>query len=244
MAHALTGKRYWIIGASEGLGRALAAQMDAEGASLVLSARNASRIEALAETLTDARALPIDVTDQSSVETAATAAGQIDGVVYCVGQYDPLAAANWNSEAVMAMAEANYMGALRVLGEIVPGFTERNAGHIVLIGSLAGFRGLPGAIGYGSSKAALMHLGENLYADLRHSGVRVQVINPGFIRTRLTEKNSFAMPFIMTPEDAATRVLRAMQARRFQTSFPAPFSWLFLLGRFLPRSLFLRIFGS
>ena len=235
------GQTWWIVGASEGLGRALAKEMDGAGARLILSARNAGRLQHLCDGLSNARALPMDVTDPDDVIRAIADLGPVDGVVYCAGAYDPLSAQDWQPEAVETMCAVNFTGALRVLGQIVPQFCRRDSGHIVLIGSLAGFTGLPGAIGYGASKAALMHLGENLQADLRGSGVRVQVINPGFIRTRLTRKNEFKMPQILEPEDAARRCLRAMQGRRFSTSFPAPFSWVFTLGRLLPRRLFLKL---
>lgn len=238
----LAGRRYWLVGASEGLGRALAEALDAEGASLVLSARNESRLRELAAGMRDAAVLPMDATESRSVSDAAENLGEIDGVIYCAGAYDPMKATEWNSEAALLMAEVNFMGALRVLGEVVPRFVRRDAGHIVLIGSLSGFRGLPGAIGYGASKAGLMHLAENLRIDLRGTGIEVQQINPGFIRTRLTSKNAFNMPQIMEPEDAAQRVIRAMTSRRFATSFPAPFAWLFTLGQYLPLRLFHRIF--
>ncbi|MEO3476962.1 SDR family NAD(P)-dependent oxidoreductase [Phaeobacter sp. CAU 1743] len=235
------GQTWWIVGASEGLGRALAEALDGARARLILSARNAGRLQHLCDGLSNARALPMDVTDPDDVIRAAADLGPVDGVVYCAGAYDPLSAQDWQPEAVETMCAVNFTGALRVLGQIIPQFCRRDSGHIVLIGSLAGFTGLPGAIGYGASKAALMHLGENLQADLRGSGVRVQVINPGFIRTRLTQKNEFKMPQILEPEDAARRCLRAMQGRRFSTSFPAPFSWVFTLGRLLPRRLFLKL---
>ena len=237
-----TGKTYWIIGASEGLGRALSHQLSSSGARLILSARNASRLVELADSLKDAKALELDVTDPKSVAEAFKALGQIDGMIYCAGQYTPLKAQDWDAEAVEIMCKVNFQGALRVLAHVVPDFVRRDQGHIVLIGSLAGFRGLPGAIGYGASKAALMHMGETLYADLRDTGVKVQVVNPGFIKPRLTDKNDFPMPFIQTPEKASEHVLAAMRSRRFTTSFPAPFSWLFSIGRFLPRALFYRIF--
>ncbi len=235
------GQTWWIVGASEGLGRALAKEMDGAGARLILSARNAERLQHLCDGLSNAGALPMDVTDPDDVIRAMADLGPVDGVVYCAGAYDPLSAQDWQPEAVETMCAVNFTGALRVLGQIVPQFCRRDSGHIVLIGSLAGFTGLPGAIGYGASKAALMHLGENLQADLRGSNVRVQVINPGFIRTRLTQKNQFKMPQILEPEDAARRCLRAMQGGRFSTSFPAPFSWVFTLGRLLPRRLFLKL---
>ncbi len=237
-------KTWWIIGASEGLGRALAEALDAAGANLILSARSAERLAAISGRLRDARAVAMDVTDDASVRRAAEQAGDIDGLIYCVGLYDPMPATNWHPGAPEAMTEANFTGALRVLGRVLPGMLARDAGRIVLIGSLAGHRGLPGAIGYGASKAALMHLGENLAVDLRGTGVRVQLANPGFIRTRLTEKNNFPMPQIMEPEDAAGHVIRAIRSGRFSTSFPAPFSWLFTVGRHLPIGWFHRLFGS
>lgn len=238
----LAGRRYWLIGASEGLGRALAEALDAEGASLVLSARNEKRLADIASGLRDAKAVPIDVTDPKSVSNASEAVGDIDGVIYSAGAYEPMKATEWNTDAATLMAEVNFIGGLHVLGQIVPRFVKKNEGHIVLIGSLSGFRGLPGAIGYGASKAALMHIAENLRIDLRETSVEVQMMNPGFIRTRLSVKNDFGMPQIMEPEDAAARVVKAMKGRRFSTSFPAPFAWLFTLGQHLPIGLFHRIF--
>ncbi|MCB1338092.1 MAG: SDR family NAD(P)-dependent oxidoreductase [Maritimibacter sp.] len=239
----LAGRRYWLVGASEGLGLALARALDAEGASLVLSARNAAKLDALASSLRDARALPMDVTDPQSVSNAAGNAREMDGVVYIAGAYEPMTAAAWGPEEAARMAEVNFVGALRVLGHMVPGFAARGTGHVVLIGSLSGFAGLPGAIGYGASKAGLMHLAENIRVDLRGTGVVVQRVNPGFIRTRLTSKNDFAMPQILSPETAAARVVAAMKSGRFSTSFPAPFAWLFTCGRHLPVAWFQRIFA-
>lgn len=236
------GRRYWIVGASEGLGRALAIALDAAGASLVISARKVERLSELAASLSDAQVLPMDVADDRSVAAACRELPEIDGMVYCVGLYDPMPAQDWDATKVLQMCEANFTGAVRVLGQIVPAFCQRGQGHLVLIGSLAGMRGLPGAIGYGASKAALMHLAENMRIDLAASGIRVQLVNPGYIRTRLSDKNDFAMPQIMSPEAAAARVLAAMQGRRFQTSFPAPFAWLFRFSRFLPDWLYLRVF--
>lgn len=208
----------------------------------MLSARNVERLEALASELHEAQVLAMDVTDPESVSIAAQKVSEFDGIIYNAGAYDPIPATEWKPDAVRQMAEVNFTGALNVLGEVVPGMVARGRGHIVLIGSLAGFRGLPGAIGYGASKAALMHLAENLRIDLREKGITVQRINPGFIATRLTAKNEFRMPQLMEPEDAAIRVLRAMRSGRFSTSFPAPFSWLFTLGQHLPIGVFQKLF--
>lgn len=237
------GRHWWVIGASEGLGRALAVELAAAGATVTASARNAARLAALADEVPSITALPIDVTDDASVAAACAAAGVPFGVIYAAGAYEPMSARAWRPGAAEAMAEVNFTGALRVLAHLVPAMAARGDGRLVLIGSLAGFRGLPGAIGYGASKAALMHLAENLRADLRGTGVRVQRANPGFIRTRLTARNDFAMPQIMEPEEAALAVMRAIRSGRFSTSFPAPFAWTFTLGRFLPLPLFHALFG-
>ncbi|GGE38734.1 SDR family NAD(P)-dependent oxidoreductase [Actibacterium pelagium] len=237
------GKTFWLVGASEGLGRALAVALSKDGARVILSARSADKLKALVDELPDAVALPFDVTDPADVSHAYAECPPLDGVIYCAGSYDPMTAQEWKSEPVRQMIATNFSGGAEVVGQALPDFVERDIGHIVLIGSLAGYRGLPGAIGYGASKAALMHLGETLYADLRKTGVKVQVINPGFIKTRLTEKNSFDMPQIMTPEEAADHVIRAMRSGRFSTAFPRPFAWVFTLGRFLPRKLFYRLMG-
>ena len=184
------GKRYWLVGASEGLGRALAQRLSRAGAELVVSARSAERLDELVRELPGrARAVTVDVADRASVERAAAEAGEIDGLVYLAAVYWPMSAREWEPERAEAMADVNFTGCLRVLGTALPGMVERGRGHVVLTGSLAAFRGLPGAIGYGASKAAVMSLAETMRADLRGTGVEVQLANPGFIQTRLTDKN-------------------------------------------------------
>ncbi len=126
---------------------------------------------------------------------------------------------------------------------VLPQMVARDAGHIVITGSLSGFRGLPGAIGYAASKAGTMVLAESLHCDLHRTGVRVQLANPGFIKTRLTAKNDFAMPFLMTPEQAAGHMMALMKSRRFKSSFPTTFSWLFRGAQVLPDWLYYRIFA-
>ena len=219
------GKTYWLIGASEGLGRALATRLDAQGASLILSARRESALIDLCSALQHAKPLAIDVTDLSAVAAAAEEIGDIDGVVYCAGAYEPMPATDWDTECALMLSDVNYLGALRVIGAVLPQMLNRRAGHIVLIGSLSAYRGLPKAVGYGASKAAMRSLAETLRHDLNGTGVRVQLINPGFIKTRLTAKNDFAMPQLMSPQKAAEHVLRAMGRKRFRTDFPRPFSW-------------------
>lgn len=239
------GKRYWLIGASEGLGRALAHKLSAMGVELIVSARSEDRLKDLvAELPGKASYTVVDATDPISVRLAAKEIGDIDGMVYLAGVYWPMALKDWNAANAELTAEINYGGAMRAVGAVLPDMVARNAGHIVLTGSLSGFRGLPEAAAYGSSKAAVMHLAESLYADLRGTGVKVQLANPGFIKTRLTDKNDFKMPFIMEPEEAATAMIELMMSERFKRSFPGFFGSLFRVSQFLPDFLYYRLFSS
>ena len=238
------GKRYWLIGASEGLGRAVAERLSARGVELVLSARSEERLAELADALPGrAVVVPVDVSDGASVVQAAQIAGAVDGIVYMPGLYWPMDAAEWDTERALAMMDINFNGALRCLGEVIPGLVARGSGHIVLCGSLSAYRGLPASVGYSASKAALASLADTLDLDLAGKGVEVQVIHPGFIRTRLTDKNEFSMPQIMEPEAAGRAFVEAMDGGKFHRAFPAPFAWLFRLTPLMPRWFFRWLFG-
>lgn len=238
------GKRYWLVGASDGLGAALAQKLSRAGAEVIVSARSEDKLAALVDELPGKASFrTVDVTDEESVKTAAAAVGVIDGVVYLAGAYWPFSARKWNAEQATTMADVNFTGLMRVMGQVVPGMVDRDAGHIVITSSLTGFRGLPGSIGYTASKAATMSLAECMHADLRKTGVQVQVVNPGFIKTQLTEKNDFRMPFIMEPEEAAQQVIEHMGSDSFKKSFPWLFSMVFRTSQFLPDWLYFRIFS-
>ncbi|SFJ27656.1 SDR family NAD(P)-dependent oxidoreductase [Jannaschia pohangensis] len=239
-----TGKTYWLIGASDGLGAALAAKLSAAGAEVVLSARSEDKLAEVAAGLPGrSRVIPCDVSDRASVEAAAREIGHVDGMVFLAGVYWPQKAQDWDAEQVEAMLDINMTGAARAVGAVIGDMVKRDAGHIVLTGSLSGFRGLPGATGYGASKAGVMWLAEGMHADLRHTGVQIQVANPGFIKTRLTDKNDFDMPFLMTPEEAAQHMFELMNGDDFKKSFPTVFSWLFRGGQFLPDWLWYGLFA-
>lgn len=238
------GKRYWLVGASDGLGAALAQLMSRSGAEVILSARSEDKLNALAAELPGKSSVQtIDISDDDSVKEAAKAVGEIDGLVLLAGVYWPFGAKDWNADQATAMADINFTGFVRVLGQVVPQMVARDAGHIVITSSLTGFRGLPGSIGYTASKAATMSLAECMYADLRKTGVRVQVCNPGFIKTQLTDKNDFKMPFIMETETAAREVFEHMNDTAFKKSFPRLFSLVFRGANFLPDWLYYRIFS-
>ncbi len=239
------GKRYWLVGASEGLGAALARKLSATGAEVILSARNEERLNALARDLPGkSSVVAMDIGDDASVAAAAERVGEVDGLVFLAGVYWPMPATEWRADEATAMADINFTGAVRVLGQVVPSMVARDSGHIVITGSLSGFRGLPGAIGYAASKAGVMALAESLRADLWRTGIRVQLANPGFIKTRLTDKNDFKMPFIMTPEAAAQEMFELMNDEgAFERHFPRVFSWVFRVSRFFPNWLYYRLFA-
>jgi len=238
------GKRYWLVGASEGLGAALAHQLARAGVEVIVSARSQDKLDALvAELPGNASAQVVDVSDRASVEAAASAVGDVDGVVFLAGVYWPMKSQEWDAEKAEAMVDINFTGAVRVMGAVMPMMQARGTGHLVITGSLSGFRGLPGAIGYAASKAGTMSLAESMYADLRNTGINVQLANPGFIKTRLTEKNDFKMPFIMEPDDAAREMFELMNTDRFKKSFPGMFSWVFRLSQFMPDWMYYRLFA-
>lgn len=238
------GKRYWLVGAGDGLGAALATRLSAAGAHVIVSSRSEDKLKELVDALpSDGSYQTVDVADDQSVKAAAEAVGPVDGVVFLAGVYWPFPAQEWNADQATAMADINFTGLMRVMGAVVPGMVRRDAGHIVITGSLSGFRGLPGSIGYTASKAGTMSLAECMYADLRQTGVQVQVANPGFIKTQLTDKNDFKMPFLMTPEEAAEYMFKHMNSDRFKLSFPRLFSLVFRGSQLLPDWLYFRIFS-
>lgn len=238
------GKRYWLVGASGGLGAALAHKLSRAGAEVIVSAQSEDKLSALVADLPGRASFQtINVADNDSVKAAAAAVGEVDGVVFLAGVYWPFGAKDWNADQAIAMADINFTGLMRVMGQVVPSMVAKDAGHIVITSSLTGFRGLPDSIGYTASKAGTMSLAECMYADLRKTGVQVQVVNPGFIKTQLTAKNDFKMPFLMEDHDAAREVFEHMNTDGFKKSFPWLFSLLFRGSKLLPDWLYFRIFS-
>lgn len=238
-----SGKRYWLVGASEGLGRALAHKMSRAGVELIVSARSEDRLQELvAELPGRARAVTVDITDSDSVAAAVEEIGEIDGVVFLAGIAKLMPAQEWDPDTVELMFDANLTGAARVIGRVIGPMVARNAGHIVLVGSLSAYRGLPGAIGYSASKAGLMSLAESIHGDLKDTDLTVQLVNPGYIQTRMQDDNPHPKPFIMTPEEAAQQMFDHMNTTRFHKAYPFAFGMLFRISRFLPLGLYEKIF--
>jgi len=246
------GRRVWIVGASSGIGRATAQALLSQGAHLVLSARTESALkefqalhgnEAVA-TGGSIQVVALDVTDGTGVGAAAravVAGGPVDLVLYCAGHYRAQRATALDLPDMLQHLDVNYAGALRVLDAVLPPMLARGAGHISLVSSVAGFRGLPRSLAYGPTKAALNNLAESLYLDLHPLGIDVSIINPGFVQTPLTQQNDFPMPALLTPEQAAQHIVRGWARGRFEMHFPRRFTAALRLLGSLPSSLQLAI---
>ncbi len=234
------GKRVWLVGASTGIGRATASALHAQGAQVVVSARKVAELDAFVAAHPGAVAVPLDATDRHSVRAAATEAahgGGLDCVVYCAGHYAPQQASALDLDELLRHNAVNYLGALHVLDAVVPLLLAQPAqrrGHISLVGSVAGYRGLPNSLAYGPTKAALIHLAETLYIDLHAKGVGVSLISPGFVETPLTAQNRFKMPALITPQEAARQMLRGWARGAFEIHFPRRFTLVMKLLQLLP----------
>ena len=231
------GKTVWLIGASTGIGEATASALHAQGARVVVSARKAAALQAFVAAHAGAQALVLDVCDPAAVQSAAAALlaqGPLDCVMYCAGHYTAMRGYAMDLEDTLRHTRVNYQGALYVLDAVIPAMVRRAAGHISLVGSVAGYSGLPNSLAYGPTKAALINLAETLYLDLKDKGVAVSIINPGFVQTPLTAANAFDMPALLTPQQAAAEILKGWARGCFEIHFPRRFTlWLKLL-RLLP----------
>lgn len=233
------GRRVWLIGASDGIGRDLARLLAAEGARVAISARRADDLAALAAELgPDARALALDATDQAALDAAAASLladwGGVDHVIYAAGVYWPMGADDLDIEKAATMIEVNLIGALRVAAVAIPVLARGTRPQLALIASASAYRGLPRAIGYGASKAGVVNLAETLAIELAPRGIDVRVINPGFVRTRLTDMNSFRMPAMIDAATAARAISDGLKSRRFHIHFPKRFTLFLVLARALP----------
>ena len=236
-----SGRRIWIIGASAGIGAALARALSRQGAQLELSARDARALSALAAQCGGARVLPLDLAQPGSLaEAAARLTGEtpLDAVMCTAAVYDPARVAKLDPARAETMVRVNLLGVIEVARLCPP--LLRDGGQLLLFGSVAGYFGLPGGQPYSATKAAVNNLAETLAVELAPR-VDVRLVCPGFVQTRLTAKNRFAMPAMITPEEAAEAVLRGMRGRRFEIHFPRRFTLVMKILRALPYALSLRL---
>jgi short-subunit dehydrogenase len=181
---------------------------------------------------------PITKKTISTVRAIEKKLGPIDLVILNAGTHTPVSVANFSVEQVRNLMEINFMGIVHGLSEVIPKFIEEKRGHIAVVASLAGYRGLPSASGYGASKAAIINMCEALRPELAEHNVRLTLINPGFVETPLTDKNDFEMPFIISAEEAAKRILVGIGSKKFEIAFPKRLVFPMTLLKLLPDSLF------
>jgi len=240
------GQHVWLVGASSGIGRATAALLHRRGAQVTLSARSAAPLDAFVAEHPGAQALVLDATDADAVRAAAQSLlrqhGRIDLAMYCAGHYRAMTAMDFDLADALRHQQINYGGALNLLDAVLPLLLRQAAAgtpaHLSLVASVAGYRGLPNALAYGPTKAALINLAEVLYLDLHSRGAGVSLINPGFVETPLTAQNSFHMPALITPEAAAEAIVAGWEKGEFEIHFPKRFTRLLKAMRQLPDSLY------
>lgn len=236
------GRRVWIVGASSGIGAALAEALAGLGARLALSARDAGRLAEVAARCPGAIIVPMDVTRAEDHPRAAEAVrqafGAIDLAVFNAGTYRPMRAWELDSRELRATVATNLTGVMEGVAAVVPHMLTRRAGAIAVVASVAGYAGLPKAAIYGPTKAALINFAEVLYLDLAPRGIDVFLIDPGFVATPLTAQNDFRMPALIGAEEAARRIIAGFAHGRFEIHFPRRFTVAMKLLALLPRGLY------
>ncbi|NNF79218.1 MAG: SDR family NAD(P)-dependent oxidoreductase [Rhizobiales bacterium] len=235
-------KHAWITGASSGIGAELSVRLATSGTTVSASARSAENLQALSQSQDGIHSLPLDVCDQeavaAAVEHAEHAHGPIDLAILNAGIWLPSEPHTFDGEAATRSMEVNYLGVTHALAALLPEMKRRKIGHIAIVASVAGYRGLPKGAYYAPTKAALINLAETLHPELAKEGIKLQVINPGFIRTPMTQINKFPMPFLMEVPEAVTLILKGLHANRFEIAFPWQLVSFLKVSRVLPHWLY------
>jgi NADP-dependent 3-hydroxy acid dehydrogenase YdfG len=239
-----SGKRVWIIGASSGIGEACAQALIKAGAKVALSSRRVERLNTLATlgNTEQSLVLPLDVTDDGQLKNGYQSIlkewGGVDLLLFVSGVYVPLRADNFDIDIAEQTIDANLLGPMRAVGLVLPEMLKVHAGHIAIVGSVAGYSGLPKALAYGPSKAAIINFCETLYYDLLPQGVSVHMISPGFVATEATAQNDFEMPALISAQEAATEILSGIEKGEFDIHFPKRFSRFLKFLRILPYPIY------
>lgn len=222
------GRVAWLVGASTGIGRATAHALHARGAQVVVSARSGATLDAFVREHPGSLALPLDATQPGALREAAARIvadhGRVDLAVYCAGTYKPMRATSFDLHEALRQDQVNYVGALHLLDAVLPLLLRQRSGHLSLVSSVSGYRGLPKALAYGPTKAALINLAESLWFDLTDQGIGVSVVCPGYVDTPLTEQNDYAMPGLISAEQAAAHILAGWERGDFEMHFPKRFT--------------------
>ena len=236
-------KKIWITGASSGIGKALAIKFANNGWQVAASARRKDLLEELNKHNTNISSFPLDVKNSSETKKVFQNIIEkfkiVDIVIFCTGMHDPDGEKKLNEEKIREIMETNFFGTLNCIMAVNSFFREKKNGHIAIVSSVAGYRGLPAASGYCASKAALISLAESLYFDFKRKNVKVSLISPGFIKTPLTDKNKFPMPMIKSAEYAAEKIFIGLTKKNaFEIHFPKSFTMFVKLLKIMPNWLF------
>jgi NADP-dependent 3-hydroxy acid dehydrogenase YdfG len=240
----------WVTGASSGIGRQVALDLARAGWTVVVTARRGDELAKLAAEAPAGRIIPApaDVTDAqaiaAAVHTAQTEAGRpIALALLNAGTYMTDSAERFDLAAFSAQVNVNLIGTANALAAVMPAMIARASGQIAIVSSVAGYRGLPRAIAYSATKAALIAMSESLKFDLDRAGVMLNLVNPGFVKTPLTDRNDFPMPFLMSVEDASRRVVQGLARGGFEVCFPRRFAYILKAMRLLPYALYFPLVG-
>ena len=236
-------KKIWITGASSGIGKALAEKFASEGWRVAVSARRKEILDEMANN-ENISSYPLDVTNQNQINEVSSKIindfGSLDLCVFSSGTYDPKLEQEINIKQNKFVMETNFFGVLYCIKSVEKYFKDKKNGHISIVSSIAAYRGLPNSSGYGPSKAALTNLAESLYFDFKKYNVRISLVSPGFIKTPLTDKNEFPMPFIKSPEYAAEKMFNGLtKSKSFEIHFPKALTLLLKFLRILPYRIYL-----
>ncbi len=236
-------KKIWITGASSGIGKAVAEKFAKEGWRVAISARRKELLDEIAKNQ-NIESFPLDVTDQGQIKNVfnniLSRFGNLDICLFSSGTYEPKDEQNIDPDKIKNVINVNFLGVIDCVKAVEMYFKNNKCGQISIVSSIAGYRGLPNSSGYGPSKAALTNFSESIYFDFKKFGVRVSIVSPGFIKTPLTDKNEFPMPFLRTPEFAAEKIFNGLvKGNAFEIHFPKGLTLILKFLRILPYRLYL-----
>ena len=242
-------KTIWITGGSTGIGKALAIKFANEGWNVAISARREQLLEEISNNYENISSFPLDVTNKSNCKEVFNQIinkfQNIDICFFSTGTWDPKREKDIDVEQIENVFKVNFFGTLNSIKAVEEYFKNKKDGTITIVSSIAGYRGLPNSTGYGPSKSALNNLAESLYFDFGRSNVRVCLVSPGFIKTPMTDKNDFKMPFLKTPEYAAEKIYDGLVNKNsFEIHFPKSLTMILKILSFLPNKIYFGLIGK
>ncbi len=240
-------KKIWITGASSGIGKALALKFSNEGWKVAVSARRVALLEELAKR-ENIFSYPLDVSDNKKISEVFNKIkedfDEIDLCIFSSGIYERNLEKEINIESIRKTFEINYLGTVSCVKAVEKYFKEKKDGHVAIVSSPVGYRGLPKSTGYSPSKAALNNFTQGIYFDFKKFNVKVSLISPGFIKTQLTDKNEFPMPFLKSAEFAADAIFKGLIKNKFEIIFPVQIAFMYWIFRILPNKVYNFLIGK